>query len=83
MFHRGSSRGAAKDWLARRPTRFRAGLYDNILSGEESKANAGSWPCSQPQPKTCEMSGLVPGQPVSIADAGIRTEPPNWPMSSK
>ena len=47
IFHTRSSRDAAKARLARRPKRFRAGLYDDILSGEEREANAARRACSK------------------------------------
>jgi hypothetical protein len=61
--HRLSSRGAAKARLARRPKPFRAGLYENILSGEEREANAARRACSQPQQKAGEKSGLGEDRP--------------------
>ena len=71
MFHTISSRGAAKARLARRPKRFRTGLYEDILSGEEREANAARRACSQPQQKACEISGLeASGAPDECA--GVR-----------
>jgi len=59
IFHTLSSRDAARGGLARRATRFLAGLYEDILSGEESEANAARSARSKSQQKGYEISGLV------------------------
>ena len=59
IFHGCSSRDAAKARLARRPKRFGAGLYEDILSGDEREDNAASRACSQSQQNGYEISGLA------------------------
>ena len=73
MFHTLSSRDAARAGLARRPTRFLAGLYEYILSGEESEANAARPARSKSQQKGCEISGL--GNPRRGIRGPVRPAP--------
>jgi len=56
--HTLSLRDAARAGLARRPARFLAGLFEDILSGEESEANAARWARSKSEQNGYEISGL-------------------------
>lgn len=67
-----------------RPKRFRTGLYEDILPGEEREANAARRACSQPQQKECEISGLeaaIPWPPPTGASGFPPAPSPCWPAA--
>jgi hypothetical protein len=64
IFHTCSSRGAAKARLARRPKPLRAGLYGNILSGEECEEKT---PRRRESLDRAKQGGRLPPPLVSFA----------------
>ena len=73
--------------MARRPKRFRTGLYGDILSGEEREANAARRACSQPQQKECERFGLIGSGMNATTDLWsilpMESEPPRDPFEQR